>query len=88
MQYTSTCSKAWKLGLINFNLNRALNISYNFLTFKIDLFKIKKLFLKNQHLKQFIENKTYKFLEDHKVDNITSKQNQTTKSKTKSNQED
>ena len=26
MQYTSICSKYWKLGLINFYINRALNI--------------------------------------------------------------
>ena len=57
MQYTSTCPKAWKLGLINFYLNRALNISSNILTFEEELFKIKNLLLKNQYPKQLIENK-------------------------------
>ena len=70
MQYTSTCPKAWKLGLINFHLNRALKISSNFLTFKEELFKIKNLLLKNQYPKQLIEIKIHRFLEDHKVDNI------------------
>ena len=43
VQYTSTCPKAWKLGLINFYLNRALNISFNFVTFKEELFNIKNI---------------------------------------------
>ena len=41
MQYTSTCPKAWKLGVIRFYLNRALNISFNILTFEEELFNIK-----------------------------------------------
>ena len=87
IQYTSTCPKSWKLGLINFYLNRALNISSNILTFEEELFKIKNLLLKNQYPKQLIENKINKFLEDHKVNSNTFKQNQTTKNRTKSNQE-
>ena len=87
MQYPSNCPKAWKLGLINFYLNRALKLSSNFFTFQEELFKIKKLLLKNQYPKQLIESKINKFLEDHKVNNITFKQSQTTKNKTKSNQE-
>ena len=43
MQYTSICPKAWKLRLITFYLNKALNISSDFLTFKEELFKIKNL---------------------------------------------
>ena len=83
IQYTSTCPKSWKLGLINFYLNRALNISSNILTFEEELFKIKNLLLKNQYPKQLIENKHNKFLEDHKVNSNTFKQNQTTKNRTK-----
>ena len=86
MQHTSTCPKAWKLGLISFYLNRALNISSNILTFEEELFKIKNLLLNNQYSKQLIENKINKFLEDHKVNSNTFKQNQTTKNRTKSNQ--
>ena len=71
MQYTVTCPKAWKLRLIIFYLNKALNISSNFLTFKEKLFRIKNLLLKNQYPKQLIETKIDKFLEEYKVDNIT-----------------
>ena len=87
MQYVSTCIKAWKLGLMNFYLNRALKIISNFLTSKEELFKIKNLLLKNKCPKQLIETKINKFLEDYKTDNIFFKQNQTTKSRTKLNQE-
>ena len=87
MQYTSTCPKAFKLGLINFYLNRALKVSSNFLTFKGELFRIKNLYLLKQYPKQLIDNKINKFLEHYKVDNVTFKQYQTAKSKTKTNQE-
>ena len=85
MQNTSICPKAWKLGLIKLYLNRALNISSSFLTFKEELFNNISLLLKNQYTKQLIEAKINKFLEDHKVDSNTFKQNQTTKNRTKLN---
>ena len=49
MQYTSICPKSWKHGLINFYLNRALNICSSFTAFKDELTKIKNLLLKNQY---------------------------------------
>ena len=76
MQYTSICPKSWKLGLINFYLNRALNICSNFTAFKDELTKIKNLLLKNQYSKILIESKTNKLLEAHKIDNSTFKQNE------------
>ena len=71
MQYTSICPKSWKLGLINFYLNRALNICSNFTAFKDELTKIENLLLKNQYPKNLIESKINKFLEAHKIDNST-----------------
>ena len=57
MQYTSICPKSWKLGLINFYLNRALNICSNFTAFKDELTKIKNLLINNQCPKNLIEFK-------------------------------
>ena len=54
---------------------------------KKNFLKSKIFFKKNQYPKQLIETKINKCLEGYKVDNITFKQNQTTESKTKSNQE-
>ena len=34
MQYTSVCSKAWKLGLLDCYLNRALSLCTSFVDFK------------------------------------------------------
>ena len=65
-----------KIKLINFYLNRALNICSNFTAFKDELTKIKNLLLKNQYLINLIESKTNKFLEAHKIDNSTFKQNE------------
>ena len=74
MQYTSFCPKSWKLSLINFYLNRALNICSNFTAFKDELTKIKNLLINNQYPKNLIESKINKFLEAHKIDNSTYKQ--------------
>ena len=76
MQYTSICPKSWKLDLINFYLNRALNICSNFTAFKDELTKIKNLLLKNQYPINLIESKINTFLEAHKIDNSTFKQNE------------
>ena len=70
-----------------FLFNRALNISYNILIFEEELFNSKIYFLKNKYPKQLIENKINNFLEDNKFDSNTSKQNQITKNRTKSSQE-
>ena len=75
MQYTSICPKSWKLGLINFYLNRALNIRSNSTAFKDELTKIKNLLINNKYPKNLIESKINKFLDAHKVDNSTFKQN-------------
>ena len=75
MKYTSICSKSRKLGLINFYLNRALNILSNFTALKDELTKIKYSLINNQYQKNFIESKKNKFLEAHKIDNSTYKQN-------------
>ena len=87
MQYTSICPKTWKLGLIDFYLNRALNISSNFVVFKEELTKITNLLLKNQYPIKLIQTKINKFLEAYNIDNLTFKQNQITNSKTKKNSE-
>ncbi len=76
IQYTSVCPKSWKLSLINFYLNRALNICSNFTAFKEELAKIKNLLLKNQYPKNLRESKIKKFFEIQKIDNSTFKQNQ------------
>ena len=52
MQYTSICPKSWKLGLINFYLNRALNIFSNFTAFKDKLTKIRNSLINNQYPKK------------------------------------
>ena len=74
MQYTSICPKSWKLGLINFYLNRALNICSNFIDFTKELIITKKFILKDQYPNNFMESKINKFLEIHKIDNSTFKQ--------------
>ena len=81
MQYTSICPKSWKLGLINFYLNRALNICSNFTAFKDELTKIKNLLINNQYPKNLIESKINKFLDAHKIDNSTFKQNKSINTK-------
>ena len=74
MQYTSVCPKAWKLGLLDCYLNRALNLCTNFVDFKEELLKITKILLKNQYPEQLIRNKINNFLETHKINNLTFKQ--------------
>jgi len=81
MQYTSICPKSWKLGLINFYLNRALNICSNFTAFKDELTKIKNLLINNQYPKNLKESKINKFLDAHKIDNSTFKQNKSINTK-------
>ena len=68
MQYTSICPKSWKIGLINFYLNIALNICSYFTAFKDELTKIINLLNNTQYPKNLIESKIKKFLEDHKID--------------------
>merc|ERR1712240_724616 len=86
MQYTSICPKSWKLGLINFYLNRALNICSNFTSFKDELTKIKNLLNNNKYPKDLIESKINKFLDAHKIDNSTFKQNKSINTKMKRKQ--
>ena len=81
MQYTSICPKSWKLGWINFYLNRALNICSNFTAFKDELTKIKNLLINNQYPKNLKESKINKFLDAHKIDNSIFKQNKSINTK-------
>ena len=54
---------------------------------KKKLSKVTNLLLKNQYAIKLIRTKINKFLEAHKIYNLTSKQNLTTNSKTKKNSE-
>ena len=81
MQYTSIFPKTLKFGLIDFYLNRALNVSSNFLAFKEELSKITNLLLK------LIQIKINTFLEAYKIENLAFRQNQMNNSKTKKNSE-
>ena len=57
-----------------------------FIAFKDELTKIKNLLLKNQYPKTLIESKINKFLEAHKIDNSTFKQNENINTKMKKKQ--
>ena len=71
--------------MIDFYLNRALNVSSNFDVFKEELSKITNLLLKSQYTIKLIHTETNQFLEAYKIDNLTFKRNQMTNSKTKKN---
>ena len=58
IQYTSVCPKVCKFGLIDFYLNRALNVCTNYVDFKEELSKITTIFAKNQYPKSLIQKKT------------------------------
>ena len=69
--------------MIDFYLNRALNVSSNFDVFKEELSKITNLLLKSQYPIKLIHTETNQFLEAYKIDNFTFKQNKMTNNKTK-----
>ena len=71
MQHTSIFQKYWKLSIIKFYLNRALNICSNSPLLKKNL---QKLSFKNQYSKHLIESKIN--LETYEIDNSTFRQNQ------------
>ena len=80
--------------MIDFYLNRALNISSNVVVFKEELSKMANLLIKNQYPIKLTQTKSNKFLEAHKIDNLTFKENQliakpksTTNSEIKKNSE-
>ena len=70
--------KAWKFGLLECYLNRALNLCTSFVHFKEKLLKITKILLKNQFLKQLKQTRINNFLKIHNINNLTFKQKQKT----------
>ena len=84
MQSTSICLKSLKIGLIDFYLNRVLNICLNFTALKKNT-KFKTYYLRIS-IQNHIECKINKFLKIHKIGYSTFKQNENINTKMKRKQ--